>query len=168
MAGYFRRQPPQGGLWLALTSLLNIREMLSYRERFLAAAFFLAAHAAFIRSDIFFRNAASFAAAGAFAAAGLAATATGAGAGTAAAALAALTAAQRLLVAAIIALLPAALSFRFAGPAGTAAAGVESCSTGGSAAFRSGPGLFFVPAGPCKASIAASNLSRSSTSRASI
>ena len=59
----------------------------------------------------------------------------GAAAEVAAAAFAALTAAQRFLVAAIIARLPAALSFRFAGAAGPAAdAGFESRSTGGSTA----------------------------------
>jgi hypothetical protein len=66
-----------------------------------------------------------------------------AGAG-APAALAALTAAQRFLVAAIIARLPAALSFRFAGAVGPA--GFESGSTDGSTAFRPGPGAFSVVA----------------------
>jgi hypothetical protein len=92
------------------------------------AFFFLAAHAAFIRSDIFLRNAAlfagaalCFAAAGPFAGVALGAPATGTGA--AAAAFAALTAAQRFFVAAIIALLPAALIFRFAGPLGPTVGG---------------------------------------------
>jgi hypothetical protein len=50
--------------------------------------------------------------------AALGAAATGAGLGAAAATFAALTAAQRFFVAAIIARLPAALSFRFAGAVG--------------------------------------------------
>jgi hypothetical protein len=104
---------------------------------FAAAFFFLAAHAFFIVSDIFLRKAASFAgaalclaAAGALAVAGLDATA-----GTAAAAFAALIAAQRFFVAAIIARLPAALSFRFTGAVGPAVSGV----------FESG--VFFVIVG---------------------
>jgi len=129
---------------------------------FAAAFFFLAAHAAFIRSDIFFRNAMLFAAdvsrlaaAGALAGAALSSTATGAGA-----AFAALIAAQRFFVAAIIALLPAALSFRFAGAAGTTGgAGFGACSTGSGASDV---------VGPWRASIAASSLSRSIRSRARI
>ncbi len=67
----------------------------------------------------------------------------------AAAAFAALTAAQRFFVAATIALLPAALIFRFTGAVGpTVAAGVESGSTNGSTSFRPGPGVFSVVVGP--------------------
>ena len=87
-----------------------------------------------MRSDIFFRNAASFAAdvvcfaaAGGFAGAALDVAATGSGAE---ADFAALIAAQRFFVAAIIAFLPAAVSFRFGG---------ETCSTDGRA-FRPEPG----------------------------
>jgi hypothetical protein len=112
---------------------------------FAAAFFFLAAHAFFMVSDIFLRKATSFAddvlcfaAAGAFAG-----TTLGVAAGAAAAAFAALTAAQRFFVAAIIALLPAALSFRFAGAIGPTVSGSgETCSTDGSAAFRPEPGVF--------------------------
>ena len=123
---------------------------------FAAAFFFLAAHAFFIVSDIFLRKATSFAddvlcfaAAGAFVGAALGATAAATAAEVGAAAFAALIAAQRFFVAAIIARLPAALSFRFAGAVGpTGDAGVESCSTDGSTAFRSGPGVCSVVIGP--------------------
>ena len=72
-----------------------------------------------------------------------------AGAGATAAPFAALMAAQRFFVAAIIARLPAALIFRFAGAVGpTLSAGFESCSTDGCAAFRLGPGVFSVVVGP--------------------
>ena len=74
----------------------------------------------------------------------LAGAASGATAGTAAtgaAALAVLIAAERFFAPAMIARLPAALIFRFAGAAGpTVSGGFESCSTDGSAAFRPGPG----------------------------
>ena len=101
-----------------------------------AAFFFLAAHAAFIRSDIFLRNAAfcagedfflaCLATAGAFAGAIL-----GVSAADGAASFPALTAAQRFFVAAIIALLPTALSLRFTGGLGAAVlAGVETLATG--------------------------------------
>jgi hypothetical protein len=82
------------------------------------------------------------------AALGVAGTAaTGAGASTAA--FAALIAAQRFFVPAIIARLPAALIFRFAGAVGpTVAGGFESCSTDGSTAFRPEPGVFCVVVGP--------------------
>jgi hypothetical protein len=103
------------------------------------AFFFLTAHTAFIRSDIVLRNAAFFAddvfcfdAARAGERTALVVT----GAGAAAAAFAALIAAQRFFVPAIIARLPAALSFRFAGAVGPTVARVfESCSTDGNAAF---------------------------------
>jgi hypothetical protein len=117
---------------------------------FAAAFFFLAAHAFFIVSDIFLRKATSFAddvlcfaAAGAFvgAALGVTAAATAAEVGATAVAFAALIAAQRFFAPAIIARLPAALSFRFAGAVGpTLSGGVESCSTDGGAAFRPEPG----------------------------
>ena len=85
----------------------------------------------------------------AFAGAALGVGATGAGAGASAAAFAALIAAQRFFVAAIIARLPAALIFRFAGAVGpTLAGGFESCSTDGGTAFRPGPGVFSVVVGP--------------------
>jgi hypothetical protein len=52
-----------------------------------------------------------------------------------------LSAAQRFLVPAMIARLPAALIFRLAGAVGpTVSGGFESCSTDGGAAFRPGPG----------------------------
>ena len=85
--------------------------------------------------------------AGAFAGPFLGTAATGAGA--AAAAFAAFTAAQRFFVAATIALLPAALSFRFTGAVmPTDDEGFESCSTDGVTAFRPGPGVFSVVVGP--------------------
>src|ERR1700733_3272828 len=75
------------------------------------------------------------------AALGVAAT----GVGASAAAFAALIAAQRFFVPAIIARLPAALIFRFAGAIGPTVAGsFESCSTDGGAAFRSGSDVFSV------------------------
>jgi hypothetical protein len=70
-------------------------------------------------------------------------------AGATGAAFAALIAAQRFFVPAIVARLPAALIFRFAGAVGpTLAGGFESGSTDGSTAFRPGPGVFSVVVGP--------------------
>jgi hypothetical protein len=70
---------------------------------------------------------------------GVAAGTAATGAGATAAAFAASIAAQRSFVPAIIAGLPAALIFRFAGAVGpTAVGGYESCSTDGSTAFRPG------------------------------
>ena len=87
------------------------------------------------------------AAAGAFAGAALGTTATEAV--LAAAAFAAFTAAQRLFVAATIALPAAALSFRFTCAVGSAVpSGFESCSTEGRTAFRPEPGAFSVVIGP--------------------
>jgi hypothetical protein len=108
-----------------------------------AAAFFLAAHRLFIAVDSAFRPATVrpplFAGTGAFGAVLSAAAATGAGAS--AAAFAALIAAQRFLVPAMIARLPAELIFRFTGMVGpTLAGGVEYCSTDGGTAIRLGPG----------------------------
>lgn len=92
-----------------------------------------------------------------------------AAAGTAAAAFAALMAAQRFFVPAMIARLPAALIFRFTGAVGpTATSGVESCSTDGSTAFRSGPGGLPFRFGPSRASIALASLSRSLISKESM
>jgi hypothetical protein len=85
--------------------------------------------------------------AGAFVATTLGAVAPGAGAR--AAAFAALIAAQRFFVPAMIARLPAALSFRFAGGVGpTLVGGFEPGSTDRSAAFRPGPGNRSVVVGP--------------------
>ncbi len=68
-----------------------------------------------------------------------------AAAAAAAAAFVAFTAAKRFFVAAIIARLPAALSFRFTGVVGPIVwGGFESCSTDGSTAFRPEPGAFSV------------------------
>lgn len=73
---------------------------------------------------------------------GVAATGAGAGAGASAAAFAALIAAQRFFVAAIIARLPAALIFRFAGAVGpTVSDGFESCSTDGDTPFDRDPAI---------------------------
>ena len=115
-------------------------------------AFFFAAHRFFIAMDSAFRPASVrppfLTRAGAFAGAALGVAAT-AGVEASAAAFAALSAAQRFFVPAIIARLPAALIFRFAGTVGsTFAGGFESCSTDGSTAFRLGPGVFSVVAGP--------------------
>jgi hypothetical protein len=113
-----------------------------------AAAFFFAAHRFFIAIDSAFRPASVrtrfLTGTGALAgiALGVAAgtAATGAGAGALAAAFAALIAAQRFFVAAMIARLPAALIFRFAGAVGpTLAGGFESDSTDGRTAFRRDP-----------------------------
>jgi len=142
---------------------------------FAAALFF--AHRFFIAMDNAFRPAAvrptlltgTELLAGVTLGAAAGTAATGAGAAAAFAAFAALIAAQRLFVAAIIARLPVALSFRFAGAVGsTVAGGFESSSTDGSTAFRPGPGGLPFRFGPCRASIAFVNLFLSRSSRASI
>lgn len=110
---------------------------------FFAPAFLFAAHRFFIAMDKALRPASVrppfLTGTGAVARAALGVAATAAGA--AAAAFAALIAAQRFFVPAMIARLPAALSFRFTGAVGpTLAGGFESCSTDGSITFRPGPG----------------------------
>ncbi len=57
-------------------------------------------------------------------------------------------AAQRFFVAAMIARLPAALSFRLAGAVGPTVPGFESCSADGSTVLRPEPGVFSVVVGP--------------------
>jgi hypothetical protein len=114
---------------------------------------FFAAHRFFIAIDSAFRPAAVrppfLTAAAALAGAALGAAGTGAGAAAAAAAFAALIAAERFFAPAMIARLPAALIFRFAGAVGpTLAGGFESCSTDDRTAFRPGPGAFSVVVGP--------------------
>src|ERR1700733_4717288 len=133
------------------------------------AAFFLATHRFFIAIDSAFRPAAErppfLIGAGALARAALGVAATGAG--SAAAAFDALIAAQRFFVAAIIARLPAALIFRFAGAVGsTLAGGFEPCSTDGVTAFRPEPGGLPFRFGPSRASIAFSILFLSRSNRA--
>src|SRR3984957_20791322 len=120
---------------------------------FFAAAFFFAAQRFFIAIDSAFRPASVrvpfLTGTGALAGVALGVAATGAEAAAAAAAFAALIAAERFFAPAIIARLPAALIFRFAGAVGPMlSSGFESCSTDGSAAFRPGPGVFSFAVGP--------------------
>lgn len=109
---------------------------------FLAAFFFRFAHAALIFADIILRYAASLPEVFSFATTlTLAVVALGVAAGAVTAAFANLTFAHLAFVAATIASLPAALSFRFAGGLGAGAVtGVEACSTDDDTAFRPEPG----------------------------
>ncbi len=111
----------------------------------IAAAFFFAAHRFFIAVDSAFRPASvrvpCLTGTRAFAVAALGVPVASAATGASAAAFAALIGAQRFFVPAMIARLPAALIFRFAGAVGpTVSGGFESCSTDGRTAFRPGPG----------------------------